>query len=483
MNSTANIVIYGGAAGSGKTHMMLLRALMQVHDEYSNCIIFRRTTTVLRDGMYAEAKKLYKPWKPSIQEQPMRMEFPSGAVIKFNHMEHEKNAEADHQGKQYSLVVFDEGCQFTEYQVTYLMSRLRSAADGDSQMFISCNPDPDSFICRWIEWWLDEEGYPDPAKSGKLRYYCNVDGDLKFADTEAELRERWDKYLHVKNRKTGKFIYTPPKTMTFIGGTIFDNPALIEANPAYLAELNSLPTIERARLLDGNWYVRPQGSNYFERSWLRKATHVPANAVYCRAWDKASTEPSDINKYPDYTASIMMAKDRNGDFYISGNYHPASADRKDPQVLGRFRERPGSRDERIKKQAAYDGKAIMIVFPQDPGATGATEYLSSSKALILLGHKVQKDPMPPANSKLTRYTPFSSACENQMVFIVESTFTKDTLEAFYKENEAFDGERSTAARKDDWPDCTASAFNWLCKKAVIPAFTMSDFKREDPFTN
>lgn len=109
MNATADIVIYGGAAGSGKSHMMLLRALCQVDDPKFNCIIFRRTTVALRGGLWMEAKALYNPWKPRIQEQPMRMEFPSGAIVKFNHMEHDKDAENDHQGQQYSLIVFDEG--------------------------------------------------------------------------------------------------------------------------------------------------------------------------------------------------------------------------------------------------------------------------------------------------------------------------------------------------------------------------------------
>lgn len=463
--------------------MMLLRALMQVDDPHHNAIIFRRTTTALRDGMYGEAKHMYKPWNPRVQEQPMRFQFPSGAVVKFNHMEHDKTAEDDHQGKQYSLVVFDEGTQFSEYQVQYLVGRLRSAADGDSQMFISCNPDPDSFLRTWIDWWLDEDGYPDPAKSGLIRYYVVVGDSLKFADTEEELLERFPEVMYIENKLTKEMIYVPPRTMTFVGGTIFDNPALIEANPGYLAALNSLGAIEKARKLDGNWNVRPEGANYFQRTWLHKATHVPTGAVYCRAWDKAATEPNDNNRSPDYTASIKMAKTREGDFYLVGDFSPENFDKKDPQVLGRFRERPGSRDVKIERQSAHDGVDVTVVFSQDPGAAGVTEYTESSKKLIMKGHKVQKDPMPPINSKISRFSPFSSACENGIVYIVESTFTPDTLKAFYGENEAFDGERSTATRKDDWPDTCASAFNWLCRKAVLPAFTIADFKRANPFNN
>lgn len=481
LNCTADVVIYGGAAGSGKSHLMLMRALMQVEDPHYNAIVFRRTTTTLRDGLWGEAKQMYRPWKKSIQEQPMRMEFESGAVIKFNHMEHDKHAENDHQGKQYSLICFDEGTQFSEYQIQYLMSRMRSAAEGNSQMFISCNPDPDSFLCQWIDWWLDDDGYPLLERSGKERYYCTINGELKFADTEEELFEQWSDYLKVWNPRKEEWVITKPKRMCFIAGTIFDNPALIEANPQYLATLNALPPIEKARLLDGNWYIRPEGSSHYKRGWVKKASRVPDNAVYCRAWDKASTKPSDANKYPDFTACIKMAKCKNGDFYIVGDFHPDCHDEKDPTVMGRFRETSGARNIKIERQAHHDGVNCTVVLPQDPGAAGATEYQEASKALITLGFKVKKDPMPTANSKLVRFSPFSSACENGIVYIVESTFNPTTLESFHKELEAFDGERSTKLRKDDRPDCTATAFNHLCRTQVLPSITLKDLSRRDPF--
>ena len=100
------------------------------------------------------------------------------------------------------------------------MSRLRSSADGDSQMLLTCNPCPDSFICEWIEWWLDDEGYPDPEKSGIVKYYVMIGDDIKFGDSEEELKENFPEALYIPNPLTGEDVYVPPKTMTFIGGTI-----------------------------------------------------------------------------------------------------------------------------------------------------------------------------------------------------------------------------------------------------------------------
>lgn len=329
------------------------------------------------------------------------------------------------------------------------MSRLRSGAEGDSQMFITCNPDPDSFLCKWIEWWLDSDGFPIKERSGVKRFYYTINSEMKFADTAEELVERYPEAAWIDNPNTREKVFIRPKTMTFISGTIFDNPALIAANPSYLAELNALPEIEKSRLLHGNWYVRPEGANYFDRKWLREAPTVPTRAICCRAWDRASTEPSDVNPKPDYTACTKMYRDVDNNFYITGEFHHDCHDKKDPNVFGRFRERPGKREELIMKQAKYDGKDCVIVFSKDPGSAGEMEYTETAKKFITEGFRVQKDPMPPQNSKLTRYSPFSAACEAGMVYIVKSTFNPETLEAFLKEHEAFDGERSSKLRKDD----------------------------------
>jgi predicted phage terminase large subunit-like protein len=471
MNAPQDIVIYGGAAGSGKTHLMLLRPLLQIHDPKFNAIFFRRTGPQLSGAgsVWDEAKQLYSEFGARIRENDREIIFPSGAKIKFSHMEHEKN-KIDHQGKQYTHVYFDEGTHFTQGQITYLMSRLRSAAEVKSSMFISCNPDPDSFIAQLIDWWLDEDGFPDKKKSGVTKYYGSVKNDIYFTDTEEEMAELYPQVCWVWNPLTEKKIYVPPKTITFIGGTIFDNPALIMANPNYLAELNALPQIEKDRLLHGNWYARPEGSSHFQRKWLTVVDRVPESAINCRAWDKAATEPSEKNTHPDYTASIRMAKDRHGFFYLIGDFQEDNYDKKDckqNKVLGRFRERSGRRDVLIHKQTEHDGSSCTVVFSQDPGSAGITEFTESAKKLICEGYVVKKDPMPTQSGKLTRYLPFSSAAENGLVYLVKNTFNPATLEAFFKENEAFDGERSSDHRKDDWPDTVASAFNHLSSARTV----------------
>lgn len=182
---------------------------------------------------------------------------------------------------------------------------------------------------------------------------------------------------------------------------------------------------------------------------MHKLDTVPLNCSEARGWDLASSEPSEKNRKPDFTASVKMLKTKSGEYIIVGDYDERSKDEL-TQVYGRFRKRPGERDLLIISQASFDGRECDIVIPEDPGAGGKVAFREMSKTIISEGFSVKKDPCPNNLKKLKRFEPFSTAAQNGLVSIVESTFpNKQTLEAFYKELEAFDGERSSSDRKDD----------------------------------
>lgn len=467
-NSKADVIIYGGAAGSGKSHLLLMHPLQYIHDPNFNGVYFRRVTTQLigAGGLWPESQKLYSPFGTKTRTKPqLQHTFPSGATLTFMHMQHEDNR-MDHQGLQYSCVMFDELTHYSETQFTYLLSRLRSDADSKSYCMASCNPDSESWVLKWIEWWLDSEGYPDPEKKGKLRYYIVVDDQPIFGDSPEDLMERYPDQCKVYNPIDDCYVQVTPKSLTFVGGTIFDNPILIKKNPAYLAELNSLPRIEKARLLDGNWFVKPEGSGFFKREWLEEVDSIPDKTICCRAWDKAGSIPSETYRYPDYTASIKIHKDKDGIMYIVGDYDPNAKD-KGEDIVGRFRRRAGDRENLIKDQAELDGTDCIIILAKDSGQAGQTEFLESAKRLMAEGFVVKADPMANNKTKVTKFTPFSAAAQNGLVKIVPSTFpNKATLNHFFKELENFDGERSTATKKDDLVDCTASAYNYMCSARV-----------------
>src|SRR5687767_4673414 len=91
LSATADITIYGGAAGGGKSYALLLEPLRHISNPEFGSLVLRKTTPEIMNvgGMWWEAEKLY----PLVGAEPRigRMEwlFPSGARIKFDHLEHE----------------------------------------------------------------------------------------------------------------------------------------------------------------------------------------------------------------------------------------------------------------------------------------------------------------------------------------------------------------------------------------------------------
>lgn len=105
---------------SGKSRLLLNKAGYYAHtDANFEGVMFRRTTKPLSaaGGLFSEAKKLFRPLGVDIREQSMEIFFhgvggnsknKKGGNLKFTHLEHEKDAEGNHQGLQYSFIGFDE---------------------------------------------------------------------------------------------------------------------------------------------------------------------------------------------------------------------------------------------------------------------------------------------------------------------------------------------------------------------------------------
>ncbi len=431
--------------------------------KFRGTFLRRTTPQLMKSGnlwdkahdIYGQLEAKYKP-RFLKGEQKIAI-FPHGPKIEYSHMQLVSDKE-NFQGAEMTMFGVDEALQFEWEQISYLFSRMRSNSKYPSRLIMSGNPDPDHEIAKMIEWYLDDEGYPHPEREGLIRYFLTINGEFVWSSSKQKLINQF-KTKH----------YNPkPLSFSFLSSTIYDNPICMQQNPGYVSFLEGLGDVEKARLLYGNWKIRPEGANYFKREDLQKADRVPLGALAARGWDKASTEPHDINKYPDYTACCKMYKDRDGNFYISGEYHHANHD-VDSDVFGKFRKKPGARDNIILKQSIYDGEDCMVILPIDAGAAGRTEFVESSKKLSREGFRVKKDPAVNGTSKLQKFSPFSGAVENGFVYIVESTFpNKATLESFYKDLESFDGEKSGKLKKDDIADSVATVFNHLNQSRVVP---------------
>jgi phage terminase large subunit-like protein len=324
------------------------------------------------------------------------------------------------------------------------------------------NPDKYHFVYDWVKPYIDEEGFPIKELSGKLRYYYRINNELITSWDRDELMNKYG--VPAKNG-----VIDPPETYTYIPSTLEDNEELTKRDPKYRAKLNALPERKRKQLLQGCWAENEDSGKYFKRDWVTeiKTADVPKDCVWVRSYDLGYAAPSADLK-PDYTASILMGKDRLNNIYIKGDYHP---DFKDPDTerLGQLRMSPGERDIRMMKQAEYDTNKVYIVLPKE-NASGAEVFQHKVKLFAQKGFIVKQDPMSSNANKLFKFEPFSSYAENGCVYICPDSFhNKVTYEGYLEHLERFNPEqKSNGYYKDDLADATAGAFNTLMTLRHVP---------------
>jgi hypothetical protein len=262
LSTSADIAIIGGSAGSGKTFILELEPCRHVNNPNFGATIFRRTTTQIKSqgGLWDTSQKIYPITGAYPRHAVLEWVFPSGAKVKFSHLEHEKNI-LDWQGSQIPLIIFDELTQFTEYMFWYLVGRNRTDCGVRPYVRASCNPDPNSWVAKLIEWWIDQEtGFPIAERSGVVRYLTR-DGDrLVWGRTKAEVIEQCPHIFGTLQLvESGVDVEQMVKSFTFIPGTIYENKLFIAKDPSYLGTLLSLPEEEKRRLLKGNWKISLDG--------------------------------------------------------------------------------------------------------------------------------------------------------------------------------------------------------------------------------
>lgn len=321
--SPADIVIYGGSAGGGKSYGLLLEPLRHHENPGFGGVIFRRTSPQLvgAGSLWEHAEALYQRVGARTLSSPeLHVEFASGASLQFLHLQYAKTVH-DHQGKQYAFIGFDELTHFEPSQFWYMVSRMRSTCGVVPYMRCTTNPDPDSFVRDLIDWWIDADGLPIPERSGVLRYFTRIGGALFWADTRAECEDiiREHGLTPACDAADPSEADADVLSLTFIAASLDDNPALLAADPGYRARLMALPEVERARLLGGNWNVRPATGKYikdgyFSRRWASERT-LPPMFIYT-ASDYAVTPEEDEDTAPDWTEHGVFGVDANDDLYV-----------------------------------------------------------------------------------------------------------------------------------------------------------------------
>lgn len=451
-DDSTDILLCGGGAGGSKSFTCLLKALKYVEDPAARVLIVRESYPVLKlpGGLIDESKNIYPHFNPVWKVQPLTWEFANGAEIKFAAIPQNL---MEWQGLQATHILVDEAAGQTEDTILFLLSRLRSATyKGHMNLTMTCNPERTSFLYPWVEYCLDTEtGIPLEGTEHITRFFVSVDGVLKWGSSPEELYEKYGAGLTMG-------VDFMPKSFRFIPLVVHDNPVLLKNNPGYLANLLAQPRVNQQRYLYGSWTARPSTSSYFSRGWVEFVDNPPLDAVArVRSYDLAATEPSEQNKNPDYTAGVLMSRDRFGVYYI--------------EHVVRYRKKPDAVLREIIKVAGIDGLGVPVTLPRDAGAGGVISNAFYVRTLTENGLTVRSILMSGHSGKVQRFLPFSALAEAGLVKIVKDHEGDRWNDDFLTELEYFTGSRT---EKNDQVDATSDAANSIGRQVVFPTFSIPD---------
>lgn len=251
--SEADFLFYVGAAGGGKTDLLIGLALTA----HRRALLLRREATQLRAATDRIGQILGT--RRGYSAQRGRWTLPEGRLIDLGGAKHAGDEQA-FQGQPHDLVAFDELPQFLESQFRFLAGWNRTAELGQRCRVVGAGNPPASADGEWVIrfWapWLDPQ-HPAPALPGALRWFAALDG----ADVAVEGP---DPFEHKGERVV-------PKSRSFIPSAVEDNPFLAATN--YKAMLQALPEPLRSQMLRGDfsagrdddpWQVIPT-------DWVRRA--------------------------------------------------------------------------------------------------------------------------------------------------------------------------------------------------------------------
>lgn len=402
--SHADIVIYGGHAGGGKTWALLLEPLRYITFRPTTgfyAVFFRRlhTEIVRPGGLWDESYEVYGHTGGDPVPGITTWRWPGNQRVEMHHLQHEKD-KYGWKGAQIPLLLFDQLEEFSETQFWYLLSRNRSTCGVRPYIRATANPvppedDTGGWLAKLIQWWWDQEsGYPIEERGGIVRWFLRdmQTGELEWADDPAAFGEDAAEAM----------------SLTFIPAKLEDNPILLEKDPSYRAKLRAQTLVDHERLAKGNWKVRPEAGKVFNRAWFKIEPVAPPMLWVVRYWDKAATEGGGTQ-----SAGVAIGEDRDGTYWVldvqAGHWGISD------------------RNRMIKQTAAADrkrwGHQVTTYVEQEPGSGGKESAIFTVKDLA--GYEVYADPA--TGDKIERMSPFAAQARIGNVTVLDAEWTERYL--------------------------------------------------------
>ena len=266
LQADANEVLFGGAAGGGKSYGQLVDALRYaLQYPGSRQLVLRRTLPELENSLVRQAGEIFPRGLYHYVSSRHTGVFLNGSVLDFGYCDSESDV-TRYQSVEYDVIRFDELTHFTERMYLYLMSRLRGSTPFPRQMKSTTNPGGVGH--GWVK-----QRFVDPAPHGEL--------------FETELGSR-----------------------VFLPALVQENRFLMEADPDYVNRLKQLPERERRALLLGEWELE---EGRFFRRWSY-ADHVCEPFEVPDHWRCYCA----LDYGLDMLAALRVVEDEQGFFYVTG---------------------------------------------------------------------------------------------------------------------------------------------------------------------
>lgn len=232
--SPADVLMYGGEAGGGKTYL----AMGLAAQEHRHSIIFRREGSQT-DGLERAGKEIIADTARFNGSEYGEWNWPDGRSCKLAGLK-EPGDWGKHAGRERDLLVFDEAGEFLRMQVASLFGWLRGPEGQRTRVLLPSNPPRSTdgyWLTEWFAPWLDPN-HPLRAEPGELRWGI-LDGDGVIHWQEGPGEVMFDGELR------------EPLSFTFIPAKLKDNP--YRDTPEYRKSLDSLPEPLRSQLKHGDW--------------------------------------------------------------------------------------------------------------------------------------------------------------------------------------------------------------------------------------
>ena len=278
LSADVDILIGGGSRGGTKTYSLLLENNKDIYNGNFKSMILRKEVDDLAN-IIDESRKIFQDFgEYNKSKSDMTWNLHSGGSIKFNYYsDNYEDFKIRFQGKQFSYIGIDEITHIEYNKFKYLLTCNRNAYRIRNRFWGTCNPDPDSWVAKFIDWWIGEDGFPIPERNGVVRY-CFMDGDdvstIYWGNTRQEVYEQCKEIIDRHWKPSYNQYGTPQelfiKSVTFIEAKLADNKKLMKADPTYLSNLVNQDEEQRARDLDGNWKYRNVGDDLIKLANLEE---------------------------------------------------------------------------------------------------------------------------------------------------------------------------------------------------------------------